>query len=215
MQVSKNDTLAGFPLIKIRDLLRPFRGGVISAADVERELGLPNTQAEAVLQAMVDAGFVEPKSQTASGSIPHFAVTTLGSRLCVARFVKRITRAKADALVNQMLARVTEINERDELVFRVKRVRVFGSYASDASEVGDIDLAVDWEQRHPDRDIIEQLLARADASGKRLGTYMDRLSYGELEVERLLKGRSPYLSIQSGDCPEKFGVPAVLLFPAA
>ena len=38
--------------------------------------------------------------------------------------------------------------------------------AVDVPEVGDIDLAVDWEQRYPDRDIIEQLLARADASGK-------------------------------------------------
>ncbi|MEK9281156.1 hypothetical protein MTR72_16265 [Bradyrhizobium sp. ISRA442] len=46
------------------------------------------------------------------------------------------------------------------------RVRAFGSYATDAPEVGDIDLAVDWEQRHPDKDIIEQLLARADASGR-------------------------------------------------
>jgi hypothetical protein len=65
----------------------------------------------------------------------------------------------------------------------------------------------------PDRDIIEQLLARADASGKRLGTYMDRLSYAELEVEKLLKGRSPYISIQSANCPEKFGVAAIVFFP--
>lgn len=69
--------------------------------------------------------------------------------------------------------------------------------------------------RDPDRDIIEQLLARADDSGKSLNTYMARLNYGEVEVERLLKGRSPYISIQRGDFPEKFGVPAVLLFPAA
>ena len=57
MQASKNEKLAGFPLIKIRDLLRPFRRGAISAADVERELGLQDIQAEAVLRAMVDAGF--------------------------------------------------------------------------------------------------------------------------------------------------------------
>jgi hypothetical protein len=81
-------------------------------------------------------------------------------------------------------------------------------------EVGDVDLAVELEQRYPDRDIIEQLLARAEASGKRLGSYMDQLSYGELEVQKLLKGRSPYLSIQDADCPEKFGVPSIQLFPA-
>jgi hypothetical protein len=127
MKVDRNETLAGFPLIKIRDLLRPFRPGTISSEDIERELGLPNAQAEAVLQAMADAGFLEPTSEAPGGSNPHFAITTLGSRLCVTRFIKRITRAKADALVSQMLARVTEINQRDELVFRVKRVRAFGS----------------------------------------------------------------------------------------
>jgi hypothetical protein len=56
-------------------------------------------------------------------------------------------------------------------------------------------------------------LARADASGKSLNTYMDRLNYGEVEVEKLLKRRSPYISIQSGNCPEKFEVPAIVLFP--
>jgi hypothetical protein len=216
MKVSKSDTLAGFPLIKIRDLLRPYREGAITAQDVERALGLSGTEAEAILQAMVDAGFIEPESEKRWGHVSgQFSITALGSRLCVARFVKRITREKADALVKQVLERVAEINERDELVFLVKRVRAFGSYAGDAPEVGDIDLAVEWQQRDPDSDIIEQLLARADASGKSLNTYMARLNYGEAEVERLLKGRSPYISIQRSDFPEKFKVPAILLFPAA
>jgi hypothetical protein len=216
LQVNKHDTVAGIPLIQIRNFLRQYRRGSFTVAEVETGLGVPRTQADLVAQAMVDAGFAEPwaeKDRPASKS--DYSVTELGSRLCVTRFVKRITRAKADALVKQMLNRVTEINGRDELIFRVKRVRAFGSYAGDAPEVGDIDLAVDWEERYPDRDIIEQLLARADASGKSLNTYMARLSYGEVEVDRLLKGRSPYISIQRGDFPEKFGVPAVLLFPAA
>jgi predicted nucleotidyltransferase len=216
MKVSKSDTLVGLPLIKIRDLLRPYRWGAITAGDVETALGLSGTEAVAVLQAMVEAGFIEPRSEQQWGYVSgQFCITALGSRLCVSRFVKRITREKAGALVEQMLGRATEINERDELVFRVKRVRAFGSYAGEAPEVGDIDLAVEWEERYPDRDIIELLLARADASGKSLNTYMARLDYGETEVRRLLKGRSPYISIQRGDFPEKFGVPAILLFPAA
>ncbi|GAB9205948.1 hypothetical protein BDS110ZK18_22500 [Bradyrhizobium diazoefficiens] len=214
MQVSKNDTLAGLPLIKIRDFLRNCpQGHSITAASAEAHLGLTSTQAQKVLQAIAEAGFIEPKHEEQKGAAPpRYSVTVLGSRLCAARFVKRITRAKANALVAQMLERVTEINGRDELVFRVKRVRAFGSYVSDAPEVGDVDLAVDLEPRHPDRDIIEQLLARADASGKSLNTYMARLNYATLEVQQLLKGRSPYLSIEGGDCPEKFGVLAVDLF---
>jgi predicted nucleotidyltransferase len=215
MQVSTNDTLAGLPLINIRDFLRHYpQGRRITVAAIESELGVPSARAELIAQSMVEAGFIEPRIETAErGSISHYLVTKLGSRLCVARFVKRITRANADLLVKQMLERIAEINARDELVFWVKRVRAFGSYASDVPEVGDVDLAVELERRYPDRDMIAQLLARADASGRRLGSYMDRLGYAELEVQRLLKGRSPYLAIEGGDCPEEFGVPAIQLFP--
>jgi hypothetical protein len=215
VEVNKHDKVAGIPLIEIRNFLRQYRHGPsFTVAELETELGVPRPQAELVTQAIVDAGFAEPRVDK-DDSAADYSVTKLGSRLCVARFVKRITRMKADTLVKEMLERVAEINKRDELVFRVKRVRAFGSYATDAPEVGDVDLAVDWEERHPDRDIIEQLLARADASGKSLNTYMARLSYGEVEVEKLLKGRSPYISIQSGNCPEKLGVPAIVLFPLA
>jgi hypothetical protein len=215
VEVNKHDTVAGIPMIEIRNFLRRYRNSVsFTVAEVETELGVPRAKAELVTQAMVDAGFAEPSAEEDTPAPQlDYSVTKLGSRLCVTRFVKRITRTKADTLVKEMLARAAEINERDELVFRIKRVRAFGSYASDAPEVGDVDLAVDLEQRHADRDIIEQLLARADASGKVLNTYMARLNYGEVEVGKLLKGRSPYISIQSGDCPENFGVPAIMLFP--
>ncbi len=215
MQVCANDTLAGLPLINIRDFLRHYpQGRRITVAAIENDLGVSSAGAELIAQSMVEAGFIEPRIETGErGSTSHYLVTKLGSRLCVARFVKRITRAKADLLVNQMLERIAEINARDELVFRVKRVRAFGSYASDVPEVGDVDLAVELEQRYPDRDVVEQSLARADASGKSLGSFIDRLNYAELEVQRLLKGRSPYLAIEGGDCPEKFGVPAIQLFP--
>jgi predicted nucleotidyltransferase len=215
MRVCTSDTLAGLPLIEIRDFLRQYpQGRRITIASIEDELGVPSARAELIAKALVAAGFIEPKIEpNERGSSSQYVVTKLGSRLCVARFVKRITRAKAELLVKQMLERIAEINARDELVFRVKRVRAFGSYASDVPEVGDVDLAVELERRYPDRDIIAQLLERADASGRRLGSYMDRLSYAELEVQRLLKGRSPYLAIEGGDCPEEFGVPSIQLFP--
>jgi predicted nucleotidyltransferase len=217
MQVSSNDTLAGIPLIDIRNFLRRYpKGCGFTVSSIEDELGVASSQAGLIAQAMTEAGFIEPMSERETGghdASRYYSRTKFGSRLCATRFVKRITRAKADALVKQMLERIAEINARDELVFRIKRVRAFGSYASDAPEVGDIDLAVDLEQRYPEKDIIEQLLARAKASGKCLNSYMDRLNYAETEVERLLKGRSPYLAIEGANCPEKFGLPTIQLFP--
>jgi predicted nucleotidyltransferase len=215
MQVSSDDTLAGVPLIDIRNFIRRYpKGHSISISNIESGLAVPHPQAELIAKAMAEAGLIEPTSEAGNDDpTRRYSVTTTGGRLCATRFVKRITRAKADALVKQMLERIASINARDELVYRVSRVRAFGSYASDAPEVGDIDLAVELEQRYPDKDIIEQLLARAEASGKRLSSYMDQLSYGQQEVHQLLKGRSPYLAIEGSDCPEKFGVATVQLFP--
>jgi hypothetical protein len=69
-----------------------------TVAKVETELGVPRTQAELVTHAMVDAGFAGPRAEKdRSTSKSDYSVTKLGSRLCVARFVKRITRTKADA----------------------------------------------------------------------------------------------------------------------
>jgi len=215
MQVSSDDTLAGVALIDIRNFLRRYRKRRgIGISNIESELAVPHSQAELIAKAMAEAGLIEPRREAGNDDpTRHYSVTASGRRLCATRFVKRITRAKADALVKQMLERITSINARDELVYRVRRVRAFGSYASEASEVGDIDLAVDLELRYPDKDKIEQLLARAETSGKRFSSYIDQLSYGQEEVHQLLKGRSPYLAIEGSDCPEKFGVATIQLFP--
>jgi hypothetical protein len=77
---------------------------------------------------------------------------------------------------------------RAELPYRVPKVHAFGSFITDAPDLGDIDLAFKLESKQAE---IEQagggwiaaLLARAEASGKRL-SYVRKVGYGEIEVRR-------------------------------
>jgi hypothetical protein len=103
-------------------------------------------------------------------------ITIKGAALGMTKFVRRIDRAKADALLKGALERVTAINTDPAMMYWVTEVRVFGSYLTDTNDLGDLDLAVKCEWRR-DR----------TASNYEPGA--------EQVVLRRVKGRSPYISI--------------------
>src|SRR5262249_54727539 len=91
------------------------------------------------------------------------------------KFVRRIDRAKADALLRGALDRVATINADPAMRYWVTEVRVFGSYLTDTNDLGDLDLAVGYKRR------------RGCNQPYELGDYN--------VVLRRVKGRSPHISI--------------------
>ena len=90
-------------------------------------------------------GLIEPYVSP-SGEIispDWFQVSSLGLRLANVRLVPRIPRAKAEKIVADMLARARVINDTPELLFWISKITVFGSFITDAKDVGDIDLLVE------------------------------------------------------------------------
>jgi hypothetical protein len=139
-------------------------------------------------------------------------------RLANVRLLPRIDRAKAQGIVDAFLQRVRHVNARADLLYRVPMVHAFGSFITGAPDLGDIDLAFNLEGKQAEieqagGDWIAALLARAKASGKRLSTYDDKLSYGEREVQRLLRARNPYLSFHSFCEIEKLQIESQCIFP--
>jgi hypothetical protein len=61
-------------------------------------------------------------------------------------------------------------------------------------------------------DPMEYLEQRADASGRHFRYWLERLAYGENEVRRLLKARSPYISIHEPRELKVTGAQSRLLF---
>src|SRR5262249_40137226 len=109
------------------------------------------------------------------------------------------------------LQRVQRINERPELLERVREVHVFGSYLEGRDDLGDIDIAVRTE-RKGNKDWIRESLRRADESGRTFSSYIDRLCYGHTEVMPLLKAGSRYLSLHTMDDLEGIGARSRVLF---
>jgi predicted nucleotidyltransferase len=133
--------------------------------------------------------------------------------LANAKMLKRINRSKADFYVAELLRRADEINANHELLYRVKRITAFGSYISDAADLGDIDIAVELEFKLPSEQRAEANKARAEASGRLNLSLLDRLSFGESEVKRLLRGRNRYISFTNHGDLVKLRTPTKDIYP--
>src|SRR3954447_15232269 len=164
-----------------------------------------------ITEDLIATGLIAPFPHRRERENDLFQVSDLGSRLANIRLLPRIDRAKAEGIVDAFLERVRQVNARAELLYRVVKVNAFGSFITDAPDLGDIDLAIAMqgkqdEIRRAGGEWIATLIARARASGKQMRTHSEMLFYGELEVRRLLKSRNRYLSFHSFDQIERLGI---------
>jgi predicted nucleotidyltransferase len=195
MRIDRKETIAGVPILQVRDYLRLIDDEITNKDFVAQWLGVSSRKGGQIVRELLARGWLEPVERT--GRKGYCALTMAGRAFAGARAVSPISRTKADALLVAFLERVAEVNKRDELTHYVKEVRVFGSYLDKrAKDLGDIDLAVDMPFRDlPGRDRLEYLEERADQSGRSFKFWLERMAYGENEVRRLLKTRSPYISL--------------------
>jgi hypothetical protein len=181
MRIKRDQKIAGQPVHDVRAFLRrnPFGFG---PRNVAKHFGADITDN------LVDAGLIE-RDKTS------YKTTAAGDRLANANFTPRIDRAKANRIVDEFLQRVEAVNSSDELLMRVTEVRAFGSFITTASDLGDIDLAINLERKKMSRkDWVALSRARAQATGRQMRE-SNKVWYGEMEVKRLLKNRNPYLSL--------------------
>ncbi len=107
------------------------------------------------------------------------------------------------------------MNARDEFVYEVAEVRVFGSYLEPHQPLlGDVDLVVKLAPRGglSHQEATKLSLARAAASGRQFSNYLQQLCFGRHEVLRQLKARNPHLSIHSPDDVEQIGAESRVVF---
>ena len=142
MRLQSDTLICGFEARKVRDIFRHYHNGM-SQHGVADRLAITHEQATALLQELEREGYVE-----AADKHGWHELTTQGEALRMARFLKPISRARADEIVRQMVERCQFINANGELLYFVSDVTAFGSYADlDASDCGDIDVAVKLEPR--------------------------------------------------------------------
>jgi len=197
VRLDRKVIIAGQPIKRVRDFLRSYRDGRPAPDAVIEFFDTDPDTANAIIGAMVARGLIAEAPEPWDRRPVVYTVTELGVRFAAASLLKPIARPKADRIVSDLLARVEDVNARDDLIHFVGEVRAFGSYITDAPEVGDIDLAISLIAKPPPpgKKFTQWHLERARQSGRFFGSYIDKLFYSQNEVRRLIKGRNQYVSI--------------------
>jgi predicted nucleotidyltransferase len=126
----------------------------------------------------------------------RWQLTQKGKRLAAATAGRPIHRQAADRLLRQLLDRVEQVREDEELLYYVARLAVFGSYLSDQERLADLDVAAVLEQRPSDEAWIDRVYRRIDLSDRSFPNLTVRLTWPRTEVLRILRGGSRALGIQ-------------------
>jgi hypothetical protein len=148
MNVDPTTTIAGVPILQVRDALRRLGPGwyISDRAEFFGRLKITRDQAEQLGEALASQGLIEHDERD-----DRWRLTPEGGRLCNASGLRRIPRAKAEALVAALLDRAREVNGDPRFLVGIKRIRVFGSYTTGAPDMADIDLVVELERKEADQ----------------------------------------------------------------
>lgn len=215
MQIDKTELLAGVPAKRLRDALRRMDNSEWSPSHLARELGLTKTDAERVLAALVAEGYIEVTKRPRGG----FCSGPAAPRLMNVRFIKRIDRGKADALVAGLKERAGAINADDRYVQSVAELQVFGSYVDlSKADCGDVDVAYRRvvKSKYQNLNITDlSNLTREQFPQIRPRNFLIFLYLLEKVILQTLKGRSPYISLHPMAELVKIGVTGTTIFSTA
>jgi len=119
-----------------------------------------------------------------------------------AKFIKRISRTKANKILSDLLERIKQLKKDNYYISYVTEARVFGSYLDDEVEdLGDIDVQVDLKLK-PGYTQKEATKISWDRSGHKSLNYIMHICYAhDTEPKLFLKNHNRYLSF-NGDSKE-------------
>ncbi len=160
-------------------------------AYVAKALAIDRAAAAQVVQALEASGYVERAGKGWRNTAAGNAVAGVSK----ARPIKRETiRKSLDALV----ARVKELNAREDLLYRITKVVLYGPYLTTKQELlKNADVAVELMPKIADRERLERLGAeRARESGRRFASHAARAAWPRAEVLQLLRGPSRAIAVR-------------------
>ncbi|WP_448072274.1 hypothetical protein [Georgenia yuyongxinii] len=198
MRLQRGRPVAGVEPELARDLARAcayhWRHTEFVASRVHR----PAEEVMPLLEQLAAAGFLESELKDfgdGDGSEPWWTTTLPGSALAMAKFLKPISRARADELLRGVLDRADTYNADATKPYTVTRIQVFGSYLrEDVTELGDVDLneRKEWATGRAVADYARE-------RGPAFSSYIDQVFWPQKELAMILKARRPHVSVQFAD----------------
>lgn len=210
MRIHSKQLLFGQPILKIREVIRYAMVGRLSGIETKEiikeiatVLSCTKKDAKIVFEQLIKEEYlIFEKKKTGNTFYHEVTETEKGRRLGVTRANPPITRAKADLLLAELLERVEKVNSNEDLVYKVKNVKIFGSYLSDQDILGDIDVAVQLEKRvTPEKYKFkcQERIKLAHKNGRVFANFIDQLYWPYREVMLQLGTRKKGLSLHEED----------------
>jgi predicted nucleotidyltransferase len=214
MRLQRGEVVAGLPSELARQLARSCHAAWTNTERIAAVCKITKSDAAAALESLLAAGYVDRRTiGDAAGGRVQWDTTVKGAALAMASFAAPISRGKAQQLLHAVLHRIDEYNADDGKPYLVTSLRVFGSFLDPlVDKLGDLDLDVEFEPRTPEAEETEAKLDYADRSGRRFSTFMDRLFWPQVELLQILRGRSAYINVHTGDV-ERLGVRFEVAYP--
>jgi len=200
VRLQRGTLVAGVEPSQARDLARAVHGTwtttELAAHRVHHDLASTST----MLTQLEQAGYLVSRQVPLQyGGGLEWETTVRGGALTMASFLRPIPRAKADRLVDGLLARVRHYNGEPDLPLLIFEIGIFGSYLDPTVDVvGDVDVTAvlrprSWINQDGERYRYAQRFKRQFSS------YTDLVLWPEQEARLHLKSHSPYLNIHQED----------------
>ena len=191
MHVDSNATVAGYPVLLVRQALRKLRNiDTWTSGMLEAAAGLPPGVGQELARALAAQGLIRKLQKDA------WTICQAGITFTVATAAKRLTRATAERALATFMERVARVNSDPYFLGQVTRVALFGSMLNpDTDRPSDVDLAVqiipkiaDWESHiEKNNERVQELMTL----GHHFRHTIEYAACWHLEVFRFLKGGSP------------------------
>ena len=201
MRIDSKVTMAGVPILKVRNGLRHFRPlDIITTEGICRCVGLSLQKTEELVVELVQGSYLVRQERDYEGK-PVWGFTVKGNAFLMATGAAPITRKTADRLINDLLRRAQTVNASPKYLIKVTEVVVFGSYLGTASRINDVDvfLKLEWKESDPRKreELCDRHADEAERRGREFRLFIDRMAWPWTQVRLYLKNRSSALSLHS------------------
>jgi predicted nucleotidyltransferase len=165
--------------------------------DVTKTFEVDEVVAGQIIQALLDEGYLllDPDERYHE----RWLNTIKGNALANASAAKPVKRAVAEKHLLLFLKRVEHVNASNQYAYRVSKVVVFGSYLSDSSDLGDVDIAVELTAATSNSAELSRLLDSrrkvAIMEGRSFKSTFDEIIWPVQEVLLYLKSGSRIINL--------------------
>src|ERR1022692_2309025 len=139
MRITADQTIADYPAVRVRQLMRETAHASVTLRHVRQVLRCSDSSAARVLNRREEDGLI--------GSVSgRLEPSTKGIALAMATAARPLRRTTATRLVADLIERARAVNSDDSWAYRVWMVAVFGSYVRGADRPSDVDIASGWSR---------------------------------------------------------------------